>query len=129
MNALLKSELFKTATLNLGFRSRNEEWVPDALRESAVALREIARLAPLHADAMDDKLINVVDSVMLSFYPHHVRWGDPELCEFLIQKAIMLETVADDKPVSRTELLALDEFCKEMWIALSAFEMKQVRGT
>ncbi|MDB5238392.1 MAG: hypothetical protein JWM46_662 [Candidatus Kaiserbacteria bacterium] len=127
LNDLLKAELFKTATLNLGFRSRNEDWEPSALRESAAALREIARLAPQHADAMSDKLTEVVDKVMLSFYPHHGRWTDPELCEFLIKKAEMLETVAGNKPVARPDLIALDEFCKEMWINLSAFEMKQIR--
>ncbi|HTR18817.1 MAG TPA: hypothetical protein VMH91_02445 [Candidatus Paceibacterota bacterium] len=121
----LRPDIFKEATLNLGFKDRNLEWSPEKVALCASTLRAIIEVAPDHADDTDKDLMGVVDGVMLKFYPHHQRWDDPRLQRFLLENATKLETVANDEPIEKEELERLFRFCEEMWIALASFDARR----
>jgi hypothetical protein len=118
-------DIFKDATLNIGFKDRGFEWSPEAITLCADALRTLSKIAPHQADNTDKSLMDVVDGVMLKFYPHHRRWDDPQLQKFVLENATRLEKVAKDEPIEKEALERLFRFCEEMWIALASFQAKR----
>lgn len=121
--SLLTSSVFKDATLNLAYKARDLDWKSEKVREAAVVIRAIVKAAPSQADETDEGLMGIVDKVMRRFYPHHGKWDDPRLHEFLESQAALLEKVADDQLVHTPQLDDIFQFCEEMWVELSSFEM------
>lgn len=127
LSEILSSEIFKNATLNLGFRSHDMEWDAGELMACATALKEVSANAAHLADQTEQGLMEVIDKVMRKFYPRHARWDDPRLLEFLNHNATMIESVAQDNLVASADMVKLFQFCEEMWIELVSYERRMAR--
>lgn len=124
----LNGDLFKKATLSLGFKTRNMEWAPDDLRACAAALRIVAENGMGLAEQTEKDLMAIVNRGMIRLYPDHEQWDDPQLRELLAERASLMERVADGKSVDRPSLESLFHFCEEMWVDLTSYERRTARN-
>jgi|GEM_PF-3783832 len=125
---ILRADIFRVATLHLGFRSHGMEWSGASIKAAASALRALVERAPSEANNTDQETMAAVDSVMRLFYPSHQRWDDPHLHALLKEHAELLDSCSSEDAVPADVLQRAFRFGVELWIALAALESRSHRN-